>query len=185
MQTNSVNIYRRPVVIVSRVRTAEEIENRVNAGNLASSGPLRMSEATSLDAYAESASDDVHSAIIPGNPSRISSPSSREQRAAAFESSGRKAIAERRLVMVLVLGLFFCQFSRSWLIFVSVMVRLIGVVIVGSVRMRMSMFMLVRMDQIAVAMLMSVFMRMFVDVRHRFFVFHFNLLRVARQVAAA
>lgn len=80
--------------------------------------------------------------------------------------------------MVLMVGLFLRQFRVRWLILVSVLVRLAGIVVVGSVRMRMSMLMLMRMSQVAVAMLMRMLMRVFVDVGHRFLVFHCSLLSV-------
>ena len=79
--------------------------------------------------------------------------------------------------MVLVLGLFLRLLLRRWLIFVRVLVCLFGIMAMGSVRVRMHVLMLVGVNKVAVAMLVSMFMRVFVDVSHvGFLVFHSDLL---------
>lgn len=83
------------------------------------------------------------------------------------------------LMVVLVLGLFFRKFSCCRPVFVSVLVRLVHIVIMCGVRMRMNVLMLMRMNQIAMAMLVSMFVGVLVDVGRRFVVFHCSLLGLA------
>lgn len=84
--------------------------------------------------------------------------------------------------MVLVLGLFFHCFFRRRLIFVSVLMGLVVLVPVSRVRMGVNMFVLVRVNQIAVTMLMSMLVSVLVHVGDRcFFVFHYSLLPSMRR----
>jgi hypothetical protein len=81
-------------------------------------------------------------------------------------------------VVVLVFGLLLRYFLPSRLVFVSVLVRLVGCMSMCVVRMSMSVFMLMRMNQIAVTMLMRVLVQVLMHMRLgrcQFFVFHWCL----------
>ena len=71
----------------------------------------------------------------------------------------RRQAAPYSLVVVLVLGLLLGLFAGSWLIFV----RMRGMGVLGVMWMRMNVLMLMCMNQITVAMLVSVLVRVFVS----------------------
>jgi hypothetical protein len=68
-------------------------------------------------------------------------------------------------VVVLVLGLFLSLFFRSRFIFVGMLVRLAGRMGVRLVRVSVSVIMLVRVNQVAVAMLVSMCVGVLMHVR--------------------